>query len=94
MTFDYAKLFAYKKTPQSELIPGAAQAPNSAGGWAWPVDDWARLDRFLVVVVGVMHECRIGAVGQEQPHHVGFVEPGGQPEGCGADQFGRKIPIA
>jgi 60 kDa SS-A/Ro ribonucleoprotein len=23
--------------------------PNSAGGYAWPVDDWTRLDRFLVL---------------------------------------------
>jgi 60 kDa SS-A/Ro ribonucleoprotein len=36
-------------TPQSEPIPGAAQVPNSAGGYAWPVDDWTRLDRFLVL---------------------------------------------
>jgi 60 kDa SS-A/Ro ribonucleoprotein len=35
--------------PQSEPIPGTAQVPNSAGGYAWPVDDWTRLDRFLVL---------------------------------------------
>ena len=23
--------------------------PNSAGGYAWPVDKWTRLDRFLVL---------------------------------------------
>jgi hypothetical protein len=34
-------------TPQHEPIPGAV--PNSAGGYAFPVDDWARLDRFLVL---------------------------------------------
>ena len=35
-------------TPQAEPIPGSAQAPNSAGGYAWPVDDWQRFDRFLL----------------------------------------------
>src|SRR5687767_5720231 len=36
-------------TPQAEPIPGSAQVPNSAGGHAWALDDWARLDRFLVL---------------------------------------------
>ena len=36
-------------TPQSEPIPGASQVPNSAGGYAWAVDDWTRLHRFLVL---------------------------------------------
>ncbi|HEX8849747.1 MAG TPA: TROVE domain-containing protein [Gemmatimonadaceae bacterium] len=36
-------------TPQDEPIPGSAQVPNSAGGYAWPVDAWTRLDRFLVL---------------------------------------------
>jgi len=36
-------------TPQSAPIPGASQVPNSAGGYAWPVDDWTRLDRFLIL---------------------------------------------
>ena len=30
-------------------IPGAGQIANSAGGYAWAVDDWVRLDRFLVL---------------------------------------------
>lgn len=34
-------------TPQDQPIPGSPQAPNSAGGFAWAVDDWQRLDRFL-----------------------------------------------
>ena len=34
-------------TPQSEPIPRTV--PNSAGGFAFPVDDWTRLDRFLVL---------------------------------------------
>jgi 60 kDa SS-A/Ro ribonucleoprotein len=35
-------------TPQAEPIPNSGQVPNSAGGYAWAVDDWARLDRFLI----------------------------------------------
>jgi 60 kDa SS-A/Ro ribonucleoprotein len=38
-----------KRTPQSEPIPGSAQVPNSAGGYSFAVDDWTRLDRFLVL---------------------------------------------
>lgn len=36
-------------TPQSEPIPGSGQAPNSTGGFSWAVDDWTRLDRFLIL---------------------------------------------
>jgi 60 kDa SS-A/Ro ribonucleoprotein len=36
-------------TPQSEPIPGSTQVPNSGGGYAWAVDDWTRLDRFLIL---------------------------------------------
>jgi 60 kDa SS-A/Ro ribonucleoprotein len=35
-------------TPQAERIPGTTQVPNSAGGFAWPVDQWERFDRFLI----------------------------------------------
>ena len=38
-----------KKTPQSAKIPGSAQVPNSAGGFAFAVDDGTRLSRFLVL---------------------------------------------
>ena len=47
--FKFTKFFATKTTPQTHRIPGSTQVPNSAGGFAWPVDDWARLDRFLVL---------------------------------------------
>jgi len=47
--FKFTKFFSTKTTPQSEPIPGTSQVPNSAGGFAWHVDDWARLDRFLVL---------------------------------------------
>jgi hypothetical protein len=36
----------HNETPQSQPIPGSAQVPNSAGGYAWAVDDWTRLHRF------------------------------------------------
>jgi len=38
-----------KHTPQSEAIPGTNQVANSAGGFTWALDAWARLDRFLVL---------------------------------------------
>jgi 60 kDa SS-A/Ro ribonucleoprotein len=47
--FKFTKHFSTKSTPQSEPIPGSNQVPNSAGGYAWELDDWARLDRFLVL---------------------------------------------
>jgi 60 kDa SS-A/Ro ribonucleoprotein len=50
---DFTKYFATRLTrlltPQSEPIPGSAQVANSAGGYAWPVDMWTRLDRFLIL---------------------------------------------
>ena len=49
MAINYARLFHRRATPQSEPIPGSAQVPNSAGGYAWLVDDWTRLDRFLIL---------------------------------------------
>ena len=36
-------------TPQNQPIPGSTQVANSAGGHAWPVDDWTRLQRFLIL---------------------------------------------
>src|SRR5437868_12903485 len=38
-----------RATSQSEPILGSGQVPNSAGGYAWAVDDWVRLDRFLIL---------------------------------------------
>lgn len=42
-------LLSRKQTPQSAPIPGSGQVPNSAGGYAWAVDDWTRLNRFLIL---------------------------------------------
>ena len=49
MAINYAGLFSRRATLQSQSIPGANQVANSAGGYAWAVDDWTRLDRFLVL---------------------------------------------
>ena len=49
MTTAYAQHVSSKRTPQSEPIPLTTQVPNSAGGYAFPVDCWTRLDRFLVL---------------------------------------------
>jgi 60 kDa SS-A/Ro ribonucleoprotein len=49
MSLNYAKLFNRRVTPQSRPIPGSTQVANSGGGYSWPVDDWTRLDRFLIL---------------------------------------------
>jgi 60 kDa SS-A/Ro ribonucleoprotein len=36
-------------TPQDQPIAGTAQVPNWAGGYAWKVDSWSQLDRFLIL---------------------------------------------
>lgn len=43
--------FVTRVTRQSEAIPGSGQIPNSAGGFAWAIDDWSRLRRFLILGV-------------------------------------------
>ena len=40
--------FSTRQTPQNQAIPGSQQVANSAGGFAWAVNDWARLERFLI----------------------------------------------
>src|SRR4029453_3454422 len=45
----YLKRQGTRRVPQWAPIPGADQVPNSAGGYAWAVDDWTRLRRFLVL---------------------------------------------
>src|SRR3984957_2800952 len=49
MAINYAKLFNRRVTPQSLPIPGSSQVRNSNGGYVWEVDDWTRLDRFLIL---------------------------------------------
>ncbi len=45
----YLKRHGARRAPQWAPIPGTGQVPNSAGGFAWEVDDWARLRRFLIL---------------------------------------------
>lgn len=49
MAFSFLKHFKTRQTPQSEPIPGSAQVANSAGGYSFAVDDWTRLERFLIL---------------------------------------------
>ena len=44
-----SKWFNFNKTPQSAPIPGTSQVRNDNAGYVWAVDDWARLDRFLIL---------------------------------------------
>jgi 60 kDa SS-A/Ro ribonucleoprotein len=43
----YLKRHGARRAPQWAPLPG--QAPNSAGGFAWAVDSWTRLRRFLIL---------------------------------------------
>lgn len=45
----YTQHFSTRQTSQDEPIPGKAMTPNSAGGYSFAVDDWTRLDRFLIL---------------------------------------------
>lgn len=45
----YANHFKTNSTPQTEAIPGSAQVANSAGGFSWEVNDWTKLNRFLIL---------------------------------------------
>jgi 60 kDa SS-A/Ro ribonucleoprotein len=38
-----------KKTAQNQPIPGSNQVHNSAGGFAWEITPWQKLDRFLIL---------------------------------------------
>lgn len=45
----YSSAFNTSETPQTEKIPGSTQVANSAGGFSWQLDDWGRLQRFLIL---------------------------------------------
>src|SRR6266704_6017276 len=49
MAINYAKIFNRRATPQSQPIPASNQVRNLGGGYSWQVDDWTRLDRFLIL---------------------------------------------
>ena len=45
----YLKRMRRRRPPQSAPLAGSGQVPNSAGGFAWAVDGWTRLRRFLIL---------------------------------------------
>lgn len=45
----YRNVYNTRQTPQSQPIPGTTQVANNAGGFVWAVDDWQRLERFLIL---------------------------------------------
>lgn len=45
----YLTQFSTRRTSQRQAIPGSQQVKNSAGGFAWEVDKWDRLMRFLIL---------------------------------------------
>lgn len=45
----YIRHLSKKTTPQRSPIPGDAQVANSAGGYVYELDKWARLRRFLIL---------------------------------------------
>ncbi len=48
MSVDYSKHVSNKNTPQTEPAK-PTQAQNNAGGYSFIVDDWVRLQRFLIL---------------------------------------------
>lgn len=45
----YRERFSTRQTEQAEPIPGKDMVQNNAGGYGFAVDDWKRLDRFLIL---------------------------------------------
>lgn len=46
---NYQDHVSTRETPQTEPIPGSDQIENSAGGYAFGIGPWGRLERFLVL---------------------------------------------
>ena len=49
MSLTYRSAYSKKVTPQSQPIPGEDQVENQAGGYVYALDDWKRLERFLIL---------------------------------------------
>ena len=64
----YLKRHGTRRVPQWAPIPGSGQVPNSAGGFAWAVDDWTRLRRFLILGSegGSYYAARVDAHARER----------------------------
>jgi len=48
-TMNYAKHVSTKTTPQSQKVRGKKQVKNNAGGYVFKVEDFDRLERFLIL---------------------------------------------
>jgi len=48
-SFVYSKHVSAKSTPQSEPVVGKNMAKNNAGGFVFKIDEWTRLNRFLII---------------------------------------------
>ena len=46
---DYSQHINIRQTPQTSPILGEDQVKNNAGGYGYAVDDWSRLQRFLIL---------------------------------------------
>jgi len=50
MSTSHLKSFSTKRTSQSQPIPGRSDmSRNAAGGFSFEIDDWKRLERFLIL---------------------------------------------
>jgi len=45
----YHEYFSTRETPQTEPVPGKDMVQGRAGGYIFAVDDWKRLERFLIL---------------------------------------------
>lgn len=45
----YSQAYSTTQTPQSQSIPNKTMTESESGGYVFPVDDWTRLDRFLIL---------------------------------------------
>lgn len=45
----YSNILNTKNTPQTEAVHGKQQVPNSAGGFVFEVNDFTKLERFLIL---------------------------------------------
>jgi 60 kDa SS-A/Ro ribonucleoprotein len=49
VSLNYSKHYSTKKTPQNEPILGKKMSKNNAGGFSFDLNDWKRLEQFLIL---------------------------------------------
>jgi hypothetical protein len=79
VAINYAKTLNRRATPQSQPIPGSSQVRNSGGGYSWQVDDWTRLDRFLILGALLHRGTRSG---EAEPRRHRALHPGRRYSRC------------